>query len=281
MSAKLVVAAWIVFGLLQAAAPAWSQQTPRSSRTDAATIVRVFASGEDNEAPYVSVCPSHGAWQDSVFTGLLALPQTDRVVFSLSTTWSGWLARCNDPRLDRWFRERLAEDRSWWDLTTLVLGLAAHTIPENVTALKEVAWGSRADVELRNDALIALAGHLSLDARIDLFLDTYRRAPVVLSRYANAEYFQLGISPAAQRFRARLLEAVAADPTRPSTELVIIHMLSDVQRNPEAPPGGEAWVETLRAALAELDTRPGGALPPRVREMVREARSHLEGRRIR
>lgn len=236
---------------------------------DAATVLQRFKAGDQN-TPYwhvIGMCPEDSPYGRVLWDALLAERATPELVLRLSPSWRAALRRCNDPRLDAWYRQRLVEFRHDRFLAAMILvpSLAGHPTQENLGAIRRYVFDESVDAEDRSVALYALGINQSWERRMDLYFETYQNTRVMPEPYAVNTFWNLIRSPVADRFVRQSLEIVERDPEGSNAARLLnrVAMHPDIEKN-------RTWKSQVETVLARIEANPSGRFP---RDLVATARS--------
>jgi hypothetical protein len=239
---------------------------------DARTLVRNFATHGNLTAPTWAMCPSKSSQSDSLFVGLLALEQTDDRVGLLATHWSSATGRCKDPRLDQWFRARLAEQRPHHVVFAVLSGLLSNPTTANVEVLERFAADTTRDLEHREYVLNLFSRRLSVAQRQSLFFKMLENTPRLPSNYRRAEFDKLGRSSTASSFVVTLIDFLRRFPNKPDARWIVDSVTEEAAKHTGVgtPP---PWVGQFRSALDELERR--GDVPEDLKDAIKESKWRL------
>lgn len=208
-------------------------------------------------------CPREDARRDSIFTGLLKLEATSRIVMEIAMSWQGALGRCNDSRFDEYFRMQADRATEPLILEHLINGLlVVRPIPENVAAAKEIAFDSTRSDKVRSLVLLKLVQQSprapQARERVELLAEVYRRSGRIPEPYHQHEVWFIKRTSDVGYWRSRLTDALLAGPEMPGA-LALLQTLGTDALFEE---GGkdQAWVRTFRSALTRLEANPGASV---------------------
>jgi hypothetical protein len=263
------------------------QGVPPNEQKSARQLVAEYAAAGANRdrdlvsAPFRRGCPREDARRDSIFEAFLELEPTHVEVYAMAERWAGHLDRCNDPRLDSWFRQQA---RKWaygdqFMLMAISHGLLlVHPTPENVAVMRQIA----VDSATRDDARMMLLSRMIYDGpklnargRVDLLAEVYERAGRIPEPYHSGEVSFFKKSPEVGYWRTRLTEALLRNPGGAGSIELLQHLGTDVIF--EA--GGEdaVWAGRFREALLRLER--DTTVPEALRQGAARTRQLLDSRR--
>lgn len=262
--------ALLLCALATSAASAQERQHRPRDWPDASTIFQRFLAGEQSIpiSTAIRTCPSANPYGDSVWTALLAVEPTAFVVIRLGTRWENALLTCNDPRIERWYRDRLRERRTVPAALPVLTALLNLRTPENLEFMKDIAFGEAHDEELRVEILRRLSYASAWPERMELYFEAYARTRQLPRPFAYNAFYELARSPVGAQFLDRAVEAVERQPRNPNAVRLLgfITTDSEVRQNPRL----RAHV---RATLLRIEGNRDGRYPA---ELVENARARRE-----
>jgi hypothetical protein len=208
--------------------------------------------------PFYRGCPREDARRDSIFEGLLQLKLTPVQVLDFAMKWGGPLGRCNDERLDTWYRDRVRETHDIYLLLNLSYGLLlTHPTPENVAAIKGVIFDPKTPAEARSILLtryIHESAKLSPRARVDLMAEVYEKSGRLPEPYHTGEVSFLKKSNEVGYWRTKLTDVLVKYPAKQGAFELLSPLASDAIH--DTGPQDAAWLARFKDAMSKLANDP-------------------------
>lgn len=261
-----------ILSLTMACAPprARAQEgAPLPGLPGAAEFVSGFQSGNWSAfRPRLAMCPEESPWKDSVFTALESLDLDDEAYAWISTDWIAGVHRCEDDRVDAWYRRQLAVRTGEFSSGRLTRILMGDPSSANLAAIRGAAYDLNRTKEERVRVLQGMFSGLAAPARLEEFVratnepDTpaeYWRSARHILLFSTLEQDPDGIvrtllrmtrEPLVHNRQAELLEAIALaamnrQDLRSETVASVRSELADLSSAGESP-----LADTARRVLA-------------------------------
>jgi hypothetical protein len=200
-------------------------------------------------------CPKQDARRDSIFQGILELKPTARRVSDIALYWTGALSRCNEPRLDRWFRDQMKTARDPLTMNQLARALVkGHPLPENVSEVKHVALDSSIQDEIRTNLLVLLVERLNTPDRIELLAEVFEKSGRIPEPYHSSEVYAIKRTADVSVWRTRLTDALVRNPRHSGAIELLQYLGSDAIY--ETGSKDSDWLRRFSRSLETLERDP-------------------------